>query len=145
MPEVYGLRPWYHDFARLGLRTDFDDLPPPPAERFRNLLREARRVLRRPSSGFSLRRALGPVTSSHRMNQAPKESVLAPYLTQALADVPAGARCLELFCADGYYSCFLGRTRPDAFVTGVDRDTRQIARARPCAHARSGAGRDRRR
>jgi tRNA (mo5U34)-methyltransferase len=133
LSEVYGLRPWYHDFARLGLRTNFDDEPPPASERLRNVVREVRRVWSRPSGGFSLRRALGPVASSHRLNQGPKEAVLVPFLSRALAERTAPARCLELFCADGYYACLLAQTRPDAVVWGVDRDARQIARARTAA------------
>jgi 2-polyprenyl-3-methyl-5-hydroxy-6-metoxy-1,4-benzoquinol methylase len=114
VPEVYGLRPWYHDFVR-------------------NVLREARGAFRQPSGGFSWRRALGPVASSHRANQGPKEAVLRPYLERALAGAAAPPRCLELFCADGYYACLVARTRPDASVTGVDRDARQVARARTAA------------
>jgi protein-L-isoaspartate O-methyltransferase len=133
LPEVYGLRPWYHDFARLGLRTHFDDDPPPLGDRVRNVLREARRAWREPSRGFSMRRAAGPVASSHRLNQGPKEAVLVPYLERALRELGAEPRCLELFCADGYYACVLSRTRPDAWVTGVDRDTAQIGRARTAA------------
>ena len=134
MAEAYRLRPWYHDFARLGLRTDFDEFPPRPADRLRNMLREARRAWGYANGGrFSLRRALTPPPSSHRLNQGPKEAVLGPFLTRALAQLPEGPRCLELFCADGYYSCVVSRARPDAPVTGIDRDPREIERARTAA------------
>jgi len=137
-PEVYELRPWYHDFQKLGLKTDF------PVPRFRpgEILRTFVAVLRsavRLLSGLSLKkgekakfsdlRSLQP----HRLNQPRKESYLIPFLDRALDGLPTDPVCLELFCADGYYSCQIARMKPEAIVLGVDKSQPDLQRARTAA------------
>jgi hypothetical protein len=138
LPEVYELRPWYHDFARLGLKTDFSDLPPGAGQRIRDLLSYVKlwlasrnRVERR--GNFSLRDALSARPSSHRINQRHKEECLIPFLARCLDDLGERPACLELFCADGYYSCIMNSLKPEAIVTGVDLNTTEIKRARAAA------------
>jgi protein-L-isoaspartate O-methyltransferase len=135
VPEVYRLRPWYHDFSRLGLRTVFDECPAPPFDWARQVLSEVRHAVKGSNAAarFSLRRALRPLPSAHRLNQGVKEPVLTQMLNTGLAESSDAPHCLELFCADGYYSCLLARARPSASVTGVDADRRQIARAQAAA------------
>jgi len=136
LPEIYELRPWYHDFGRLGLKTDFGDVPAPAVEKVRTLLSTVRQYVlsrRRGERKVSLRRALSPQPSSHRVNQRHKEVFLLPFLERCLGELDTHPRCLELFCADGYYSCVMSRMKPGAFVTGVDRDRREIERARTAA------------
>ncbi|MBI5583989.1 MAG: methyltransferase domain-containing protein [Deltaproteobacteria bacterium] len=69
----------------------------------------------------------------HRLNQPQKEAYLIPYLSRALEALPPHPVCLELFCADGYYSCLMARMRPQAVVTGVDRGWPDLTRARAAA------------
>jgi cyclopropane fatty-acyl-phospholipid synthase-like methyltransferase len=72
-------------------------------------------------------------------NQSRKESVIAPFIRQALDDITQQKdrirtlRCLDLFCADGYYSCMLARMCPDVEITSVDLDEQEIVRARTAA------------
>jgi 2-polyprenyl-3-methyl-5-hydroxy-6-metoxy-1,4-benzoquinol methylase len=78
---------------------------------------------------FSLARILHP----HRLNQPYKEAYLIPYLRRALESLPPDPVCLELFCADGYYSCLMARMRPQALIVGVDRNRPDLERARSAA------------
>lgn len=135
--EIYEMRPWYHNFDKLGLQTDFGDMAMSRAEQFRRLL-----LLLSPlkPAGFvekgeklSLKTLLKGSPNSHQINQRHKEIFLVPFVQHALASLPAKPRCLDLFCADGYYSCWIGQTRPDAQITGVDLDAKEIARARMAA------------
>lgn len=135
--QIYAMRPWYHNFDKLGLQTDFGDMMMSRTEQLRRLV-----LLLSPikPSGFvekgeklSLRNILKGSPNSHQSNQRHKETFLIPFLQQALADLPAEPRCLDLFCADGYYSCWIGQTRPDAMITGVDLDAQEIDRARLAA------------
>jgi hypothetical protein len=137
LPEVYDLRPWYHDFARLGLKTDFSDLPPSAGQLLKDLLSYIRlQFLSRNRVGrgnFSLRNVLSIKPSSHRINQRHKEEHLIPFLARCLVDLGEQPACLDLFCADGYYSCIMSSLKPGANVTGVDLDIMEIRRARTAA------------
>lgn len=132
-PEVYELRPWYHDFSALGVQTRFP-------ERFLDRLWRMSTPLRRliepdyveKGEKFSLRQLISPRPLSHQVNQAAKEAHIVPFIAQALEaladkDKPT---CLDLFCADGYYTCHIARLRPEADITGVDLDPDEVARAR---------------
>ncbi len=117
------LRPWYHDFSRLGLATDFEGGPAGRLRRLGDAL----------SGRATLRAALRPGPPAHRLNQRAKEAVLVPWLEGDLAELPEPGRCLDLFCADGYYACTLATLAPGASVVGVDRDERELRRARAAA------------
>src|SRR3972149_1871803 len=101
----------------------------PPLSAVRQYVLSRRRGERK----VSLRRALSPQPSSHRVNQRLKEVLLLPFLERCLGELDDHPRCLELFCADGYYSCVMSCMKPAAFVTGGDRDRREIERARTAA------------
>ncbi len=143
-PEIYELRPWYHDFGRLGLQTNF--VPSSWWGRAREAARLAglagwriltgNRVERR--DNLALRQLIDPHANSHRINQGHKETVILPLISKALnllagqgIDRPTG---LELFCADGYYSCLVASLNPQASVTGIDLDAQHVERARTAAH-----------
>ena len=142
--EIYDLRPWYHDFMRLGLQTDFE-APGGPVARVREVLRlvalagwrilSGNRVERR--DNLALRQLIDPRANSHRINQRHKEDVILPLTEEALARLsdqgikePA---CLDLFCADGYYSCLIASLSPQVRVTGIDLDGQHVERARTAA------------
>lgn len=134
--EVYDLRPWYHDFARLGLQTVFhkpSTLGGRITGALRKLTRAAERVVRsgpvEKGEKLSLRHLFSRTPSPHLVNQHHKEQVILPFLKQALTQLGYAPSCLDLFCADGYYSCVLARFRPDAVITGVDLDAMEIERA----------------
>ncbi|HFQ92905.1 MAG TPA: methyltransferase domain-containing protein [Anaerolineae bacterium] len=136
-PEIYQLRPWYHNFDKLGLQTDFGDMKMSRREQLRRLFLL---LSPRKPAGFvekgeklSLRSLIYGSPNSHQINQRHKETYLIPFLKQALADLPPSPRCLDLFCADGYYSCWIGQQRPDALITGVDLDEKEIERAQTAA------------
>lgn len=120
-PELYRLRPWYHDFSTLGVETIFPIERPPLSLRIRNL---ARKLLKRPTAPYVTAR-------SHHflVNQRCKEPVIRAFLERALAALGAAPRCLELFCADGYYACLLKRLCPEATVVGVDLADDDVRRA----------------
>lgn len=131
--EIYELRPWYHNFNKLGLQTDFGDMAMSRSEQLRRLalilspIKPAGFVEK--GEKLSLRHLLHGAPNAHQINQRHKEAVLLPFLRRSLADLPPNPRCLDLFCADGYYSCWMGRLRPDAAITGVDLDAQEIERA----------------
>lgn len=132
-PEVYELRPWYHDFSSLGVQTRF---PERFWDRLWRMLTPLRRLVEpdyvEKGEKFSLRQLFNPRPPAHQVNQAAKEAHIVPFITQALealADKEAPT-CLDLFCADGYYTCHIARLRPDADITGVDLDPDEAARAR---------------
>ena len=136
-PEIYALRPWYHNFDKLGIQTDFGDMAMSRAEQLRRLL-----LLLSPikPAGFvekgeklSLKTLLKGSPNSHQINQRHKEAFIVPFLQRAMADLPDNPACLDLFCADGYYSCWMGQSRPDAVITGVDLDAQEIERAKTAA------------
>jgi 2-polyprenyl-3-methyl-5-hydroxy-6-metoxy-1,4-benzoquinol methylase len=142
--EIFELRPWYHDFAELGLDTVFEKTDRPLA-RGREVIQMAilagRRILlgnrieRR--DNLALRQLVDPRSDSHRINQQHKETVLIPWIEEVLGILkrqslrePQG---LDLFCADGYYSCLIASRNRLARVTGVDLDKQHIKRARAAA------------
>jgi SAM-dependent methyltransferase len=128
--EVYDLRPWYHDFAALGVQTRF---PERFISRVWQMLPPLRRLVEpgyvEKGEKFSLRQLLNPRLPAHQINQAAKETYILPFMTQALEAVGSTPTCLDLFCADGYYTCHMARLRPDAVITSVDLDVDEIARA----------------
>ena len=142
--EIYDLRPWYHDFSRLGLQTDFRAVRG-GLGRVRELLRlgvlsgwrilSGNRVERR--DNLALRQLFDLHANSHRVNQRHKQGAILPLVEEALTrlaergvDAPAG---LELFCADGYYSCLIASVWPQARMTGVDLDSQHVERAQAAA------------
>ncbi|MBN1953791.1 MAG: class I SAM-dependent methyltransferase [Anaerolineae bacterium] len=139
-PQVYELRPWYHDFARLGLQTVFDE-PPHIGARAVDLLRRLAAAARRAAGvhavekgeRFSMRTLLAGAPPSHRVNQRDKEQVVIPLIQQALQGLEGAPSCLDLFCADGYYSCTIAHLCPAAAITGVDLDPAEIRRAETAA------------
>lgn len=134
VPEIYALRPWYHDFERLGLRTDFDD-PVGVRQRLRGLAARWVEWSRRRAGGGAEAPAGAAGAPLHRTNQRIKERLLVPWLGRAVEDVGPGCRALDLFCADGYYSCVLARMGAGVAVHGVDREAEEIERARAAARA----------
>lgn len=136
LPESYALRPWYHDFSRLGMRTRFEDSRPAAV---RTLLSIGRAALARVRRGgiekgerVLSRRHFSNSVSSHFGNQSAKEAGLQPLIDEALANHEA-PECLDLFCADGYYGLTIASMRPSALVTGVDLDPAEIERATTAA------------
>ena len=129
--EVYDLRPWYHDFAALGVQTCF---PEGFTSRLWQMLSCLRRMIQpgyvEKGEKFSLRQFLNPRPLAHQTNQSTKEAYLLPFIAQAFDTLGTTPTCLDLFCADGYYSFHMARLRPEATITGVDLDAREIERAR---------------
>jgi SAM-dependent methyltransferase len=129
-PEIRRLRPWYHDFSGLGLRTDFEG----------GVAGRWRRLADAWSGEGRLVEALRPGPPPHRRNQEAKERALRPLLDAALGELPAAPACLDLFCSDGYYACLLATLAPGARVLAVDRDAAQLERGRAAAEALGLAG-----
>jgi len=119
--EIFALRPWYHDFSRLGIQTDFRGYPPSLVQRAANLAR--RLAGRKP-------REYGVLNSDLLINQRCKEAILIPFLQRVFSELPKYPPCLELFCSDGYYSCLMKSMCPGAKIFGVDKDRRAIKLAR---------------
>ncbi len=132
-PEVYALRPWYHDFEKLGLQTRFAQQPLDRLKYALSLLRRAAGQGVEKGERFSVRALLRPAPPSHLVNQRHKEEYILPFIQRALAELGGAPACLDLFCADGYYSCTIAHARPSALVTGVDLDEKEITRARAAA------------
>jgi len=65
-----------------------------------------------------------PVGSPYAANQPCKESVIIPYIEKAFEELGNREyKCLDLFCANGYYSCWLkekGKKFDSCEVTAVD-------------------------
>jgi 2-polyprenyl-3-methyl-5-hydroxy-6-metoxy-1,4-benzoquinol methylase len=139
--EIYDLRPWYHDFERLGLQTKFDDRQLSLRERLLRVLKMLLTLRPQQILGtrlekreiYALLEAFGTSRPGHFANQPAKEQVLAPYLTRCLESLQSKPTCLDLFCADGYYSCMMAQTHPDAQITGIDLATMEIRRAETAA------------
>jgi 2-polyprenyl-3-methyl-5-hydroxy-6-metoxy-1,4-benzoquinol methylase len=138
--ELFALRPWYHDFSALGFDTIFRNVPLTPGERARRAAELVSSKLRRIRPGprtspvpkeqvRSIREVFRRVPSSHMVNQPVKEKHLFGFIRRALSDLPPSPSCLELFCADGYYSCQIKTLEPRATVTGIDLAEDHIARA----------------
>lgn len=139
-PELYALRPWYHDFSSLGFDTAFVGVPLTLAERVRlaydvmaSLLARALRGRRTTpvprERARSIRDALRRSPSSHFLNQPVKEQHLMMLVARAFAGIESSPDCLDLFSADGYYSCRIKALSPQARVTGVELDPEQVRRA----------------
>ena len=135
-PELYALRPWYHDFSPLGVDTAFLGVPLTLEER----LQRAREVCGRSADAArrgaapprwpgkrarSLREVPHRVPSPHLLNQPVKDRHLMALVARALSALDPRPACLELFSADGYYSCRIKALSPDARVTGVELDPRR--------------------
>lgn len=128
-PRIDALRPWYHDFSRLGLDTRRASAGP--------VTRIAGRLMQLGARAFPGRlgrslnqRASALRSSMHRSNQRHKEAVLTPFLDEALGSLSPAPSCLDLFCSDGYYSCLIASISSDATVTGVDLLEADLKRAR---------------
>jgi SAM-dependent methyltransferase len=143
-PELYALRPWYHDFSALGFDTTFLGVPLTPAERLRRAYEVVGAVLARAWRGTrttpiprerarSPREVLRRVPSPHLLNQPVKERHVMRLVDRALSALGPGPDCLELFSADGYYSCRIKTRAPQARVTGVELDSEQVRRAETIA------------
>ncbi len=118
--EIFKLRPWYHDFSQLGVQTDFRDYPPNVWQALSNAMR---------GIAGRKRKEYGILDSGILANQGCKEELLVPFIRQAFEMLPENPRCLELFCADGYYSLLMKQMRPEADIYGVDKDERAISLA----------------
>ncbi|MCL5994592.1 MAG: class I SAM-dependent methyltransferase [Chloroflexi bacterium] len=135
-PEVYDLQPWYHDFTRLGLQTRF---PMRRKDQLRLLLTPIRRLLGHgyveKGERFSVRQFLRPAIPPHPVNQQRKEAYIVPYVQRCLQEMAShpAMRCLDLFCADGYYTSLIAQLCPGAVMTGVDLDGDEIRRAKTAA------------
>lgn len=149
-PELYALRPWYHDFSSLGFDTVFLDTPLTFEERIQRAHQVAAYYLCRlcgapPTSGVpggqsrhleqarSIREILRRRPSSHLLNQPVKEEHLLHFMGRALSNLGPNPACLELFCADGFYSCRIKFLSPQAKVTGVDLNGDHVRRAETMA------------
>ena len=131
-PELYALRPWYHDFGLLGFDTTFREVPLTLGDRarrasefFGSMINRARRATRT----TSVREIFRHVSSPHALNQPVKEQHLMTLLESALLDLGDGPACLELFSADGYYSCRIKALSARARIVGVELDPEQVRRA----------------
>ncbi len=138
--ELYALRPWYHDFSSLGFDTTFLQVPLTFNERVQRAKQLASSRLQRlwrlsPTSPVpkepvrSIREIFRRLPSSHLLNQPVKEEHLMSLVERALVDLNSHPSCLELFCADGYYSCRIKTHSPGASVTGLELDENHIRRA----------------
>jgi 2-polyprenyl-3-methyl-5-hydroxy-6-metoxy-1,4-benzoquinol methylase len=139
--EAYDLRPWYHDFEKLGLQTRFDRQQMGLGERLTRVARMLRTLRPRQILGtrlekreiYALLQMVGASSPGHFTNQPVKEQALVPYLTRCLDSLQGSPTCLDLFCADGYYSCMMAQMNPNARVTGIDLAAMEIKRAETAA------------
>lgn len=128
--EIYKLRPWYHDFAKLDLQTDFSNFFKTSFSRmissfFGYCFKNTIRVLsaKKPRSCANLGK-------NYIINQKYKDQYIVPFLKQALTILPQNPECLDLFCSDGYHSCLIKKYKPDADVIGIDIDSNYLQQAR---------------
>ena len=139
-PELYALRPWYHDFSSLGFDTAFLGVPLTLGERAHRAYEVVESALERVWRGTratpiiderarSVRDVLRRCPSPHLLNQPVKERHLMMLVARALSALGPHPHCLELFSADGYYSCRAKALAPKASIIGVDLDPEQIRRA----------------
>ena len=139
--EIYDLRPWYHDFQKLGLQTNFADRQLSLSERITRVFKMLLTLRPRQILGtrlekreiYALLEAFSPNKPGHFSNQPAKEGVLTPYIERCLANLGDSPRCLDLFCADGYYACMVAQQHPQAQVSGIDLATMEIRRAETAA------------
>lgn len=97
--EIYDLRPWYHDFKLLGIKTNF-----PPQKKYLFW-------------GPKIRQ-----TRTQMDQQQRKESVISKYIEAVLEDIQnkPDFSILDLFCADGYYGFYTQSHSPGSKLVGVD-------------------------
>ena len=111
--EIYGLRPWYHDFSSLGVQTNFENSLP-LKEKLCNWYRK--KILSKKIKPLNLR------GYEYALNQKSKEEFILPYLQEAIARSQRYNNMLsflEMFCADGYYSFYV-KKNSHLKVVGVD-------------------------
>jgi SAM-dependent methyltransferase len=143
-PEIYALRPWYHDFSALGFDTTFLGVPLTLGERVQRVREVAGAALGRAwgtsrtspvprERAHSVREVLRRRPSPHLLNQPVKEQHLLALASRALAALGPAPACLELFSADGYYCCRLQALSPRARITGVELDPDHTRRAETMA------------
>ena len=110
--EIYDLRPWYHDFKKLGVSTNFH-----PKKKFFFFGPQVPQIRR----------------SVHQ--QPRKESVIEPYIKNALEKIEekSNLRILDLFCADGYYGFLTQKLCPNASLVGVDLNEEDLHRCKVIA------------
>ena len=143
-PELYALRPWYHDFGAFGFDTTFLGVPLTFEERMQRAVEVlgARLTRIRPGRQTSAGRpGRGPPVPGSRPARAlaspaqPAGQGAAPDAVRGAALSALGSRpnCLELFSADGYYSCRIRMLAPDARITGIELDPDHIRRAETIA------------
>ena len=139
-PELYALRPWYHDFSSLGFDTAFLGVPLTLGERAQRAYEVVAAILGRawrgprttpvPREGArSIRDVLRRAPSAHLLNQPVKDRHLMTLVARALSALGPDPACLELFSADGYYSCRMKAFSPGARITGVELDPAHVRRA----------------
>jgi protein-L-isoaspartate O-methyltransferase len=139
-PELFALRPWYHDFSSLGFDTTFLGVPLGLREyvtraagfagpKLRGLWHGPRTDPAPREQVRSIAEIFRRVPTSHLINQPVKEKHLLDLVHRALSSLPPSPSCLELFSADGYYSCHVKRLEPRATVTGVELSKDHVRRA----------------
>jgi len=109
--EVYKSRPWYHDFSKLGIQTNFSTGLP----RFLRVQKKILSLLGRDIIGLNLR------GENYVKNQRDKEEWLLPFLGKAFKLNSSKAESfLDVFCADGYYSFWVKQNFNPGRIVGVD-------------------------
>ena len=120
--SVYRARPWYHDFASVGIQTNFEHNLP----FLLRLFNAAKQSFRKQPEQLNLRGI------QHVRNQRDKEEFILPFLTDAVnyvsAEHDSSSSFLEMFCADGFYSFWLKRNFTYATTVSVDIDPSDIRR-----------------
>ncbi len=130
-PEVYDLRPWLHDFTKLGLQTYFGTHPTGWLRQFLALIHPHITG----SSHSPLRAVLHPVESTISVNQQRIETGILTYIQHCLLEMPGNMPlgCIDLFCTDGYFTCMLSNMRMNTLNIGLDPDEGNIRRAKVAA------------
>lgn len=107
--EIYKLRPWYHDFEKLGIQTKF-----PPERKWKFF-------------GSTVKGIRDSVKQ-----QARKESVINEYMRRSLNALGDNVSplILDLFCSDGYYGFLAKQMCQSAKILGVDINKQDIYRAK---------------
>lgn len=117
--QVYKNKPWYHDFSKLGLQTNFTTNLP-------LWVRVQNRVL---SSLGKDTRGLNLRGDNYVKNQKDKEKRLLPLLREVFELYKSKeVSFLELFCADGYYSFWIKKSFNSTKMVGVDISGEDIRR-----------------
>jgi hypothetical protein len=130
-PEVYDLRPWLHDFTKLGLQTRF-------RTHHTGWLQQFLALVRRPiaeNGHLPLRAMLHSASPVIPVNQQRIETCVLSYIQHCLLEMPRHTplHCLDLFCTDGYFTCMLSNMRMGTLNTGLDPDAGNIRRAEVAA------------